>query len=135
MTVLATVAVEISSVVTHLLRYPTGLRCPGMTANLADRTGGSVEPIVLLPGLADKLRNERATGSLLNSATGGRRWGVEHQHQLARACPTDLHSRRPHPGRPLRQRRIARIGPISADPQETPVRTEALRLTGTAESG
>ncbi|MFD1532919.1 esterase/lipase family protein [Pseudonocardia aurantiaca] len=48
-------AVEISSVVTHLVRYPTGLRCPRMTANLADRTGGSVEPIVLLPGLADNM--------------------------------------------------------------------------------
>ena len=55
MTVLSTLAIEFSSVVTHMLRYPTGLRCPRMTANLADRTGGSVGPIVLLPGLADNM--------------------------------------------------------------------------------
>jgi triacylglycerol lipase len=55
MTVLRTVATELSSVVTHLLRYPSGLRRPRMTANLADRTGGSAEPIVLVPGLADNM--------------------------------------------------------------------------------
>jgi hypothetical protein len=55
MTVLGTVGIELSSVVTHLLRYPTGLRRPRMPANLADRTGGSAEPIVVLPGLADNM--------------------------------------------------------------------------------
>jgi triacylglycerol lipase len=55
MTVLRTVATELSSVVNHLLRYPSGLRRPRMTANLADRTGGSAEPIVLVPGLADNV--------------------------------------------------------------------------------
>jgi hypothetical protein len=55
MTVLRTVATELGSVMTHLLRYPSGLRCPGMIANLADRTGGSAEPIVLVPGLADNV--------------------------------------------------------------------------------
>ncbi len=55
MTVLRTVATELSSVVTHLLRYPTGLRRPGMTANLADRTGGAAQPIVLVAGLADNV--------------------------------------------------------------------------------
>jgi triacylglycerol lipase len=55
MTVLRTVATELGSVVTHLLRYPAGLRRPGMTANVADRTGGSAEPIVLVPGLADNM--------------------------------------------------------------------------------
>lgn len=54
MTMLRTVATELSCVVTHLLRYPTGLRRPGI-ANLADRTGGSAEPIVLVPGLADNM--------------------------------------------------------------------------------
>ena len=53
MTVLRTVATELSSVVTHLLRYPTGLRRPGVAANLA--AGGSAEPIVLVPGLADNV--------------------------------------------------------------------------------
>ncbi len=55
MTVLRTVATEFGSVVTHLLRYPVGLRRPRMTANLADRTGGSAEPVVLVPGLADNM--------------------------------------------------------------------------------
>jgi pimeloyl-ACP methyl ester carboxylesterase len=55
MTVLRTVATELSSVVTHLLRYPTALCRPGVTANLADRTGDSAEPIVLVPGLADNM--------------------------------------------------------------------------------
>lgn len=55
MTVLRTVATELSSVVAHLLRYPTGLRRPGMTANPADRTGGSAEPIVLVAGLAENM--------------------------------------------------------------------------------
>jgi triacylglycerol lipase len=55
MTVLGTVATELGSVVTHLLRYPTGLRRPGMTAMLADRSGGSAEPLVLVPGLADNM--------------------------------------------------------------------------------
>ena len=55
MAVLQTVATELSSVVTHLLRYPTGLRRPGMTANLADRTGGAAQPIVLVAGLADNM--------------------------------------------------------------------------------
>jgi triacylglycerol lipase len=55
MAVLQTVATELSSVVTHLLRYPTGLRRPGMTANLADRTGCAAQPIVLVAGLADNM--------------------------------------------------------------------------------
>jgi triacylglycerol lipase len=54
MTVLGTVATELGCVVAHLLRYPAGLRRPGATANL-DRTWGSAEPIVLVPGLADNM--------------------------------------------------------------------------------
>jgi triacylglycerol lipase len=55
MMALRTVAAELSSVVTHLLRYPTGLRRPTMAANRVDRPGGSAEPVVLVPGLADNL--------------------------------------------------------------------------------
>jgi triacylglycerol lipase len=54
MTVLGTVTTELGSVVAHLLRYPAGLRHPGASANL-DRTEGSAEPIVLVPGLADNM--------------------------------------------------------------------------------
>ena len=55
MTMLRAVATELSSVVIHLLRYPSGLRRPGMTAMLADLSGGSAEPVVLVPGLADNM--------------------------------------------------------------------------------
>ena len=55
MTMLRTVATELSSVVIHLLRYPTGLRSSGVAANLADGAGGSAEPVVLVPGLADNV--------------------------------------------------------------------------------
>jgi triacylglycerol lipase len=55
MTVLQTVTTELRSVVAHLLRYPTGLRRHGVKVNPAERTGGSAEPIVLVPGLAENM--------------------------------------------------------------------------------
>jgi pimeloyl-ACP methyl ester carboxylesterase len=55
MTMLRAVATELSSVVIHLLRYPTGLRSSGVAADLADGAGGSAEPVVLVPGLADNV--------------------------------------------------------------------------------